>query len=80
MIINIDAPLKQKEIRELLEQSDIASYTFVGHPNNRMTCIQFDVDDSSYEGDIVGKTKALIKSTEFGKTIVFRVLEDGKNW
>ena len=80
MIINIDAPLKQKEITELLEQSDIASFKYVGHPNNRMTCIQFEVDDSSFEGDIVSKTKALIKSTEFGKAIMFRVLEDGKNW
>ncbi len=77
MIINIDAPLKQKEIMEALEASDVATYKYLGHPNNRPTTIQYEVDG---EGDLVAKTKAVIKGQPFGKTIVFRVVEDGKNW
>ena len=47
MKINIDAPIKQKEIMACLEALDSPKYTYLGHPKNMITQIQFEV--SNYE-------------------------------
>ena len=80
MKINIDAPIKQDEIRTLLENQDSPKYTYLGHPNNMPTQIQFDVENYDESMDIVTYTKRLIQSQEYGKSIALRVLEDGKFW
>lgn len=77
MIINIDAPIKQKEIVELLEGKGIK---YLGHPNNRITTIQFSVTEDVIQNNVVNEIKKIIKETEFGKNIALRVLEEGKNW
>ena len=80
MKINVDAPVKQKEIIEALEASESVKYTCLGHPKNRMTQVQFEAENYEEGTDVVAYTKAYLKSQPFGKTIVFRVLEDGKDW
>lgn len=80
MKINIDAPMKQKEITALLEASESPKYTYIGHPNGRVTTIQFETDETQFSGDPVTAAKAMIKAAPFGKSIALRVLEDGKNW
>ena len=80
MKINIDAPIKQKEIMACLEALDSPKYTYLGHPKNMITQIQFEVSNYEEGKDIVAFTKGFLKSQPFGKAIVFRVLEDGKNW
>ena len=76
MKINIDAPIKQNEIIACLEANDEVKYTYVGHPNNMRTQIQFEVADN---GNIVAYTKSYIKA-KLGTMLAFRVLEEGKNW
>lgn len=79
MKINVDAPVKREEIRKVLENSTDVKYTYVG-TGMTMTQLQFEVDESTVPGgNVVAFTKAKIKS-EMGGLVVFRVLEDGKNW
>ena len=80
MKINVDAPVKQKEILECLTKCEKPHYEYLGHPKNMMTQIQFEVSEYDEGTDIVAFTKGYIKSQPFGKAVVFRVLEDGKNW
>ena len=80
MKINVDTPMKQQEITELLEAQEKPTYKFVGHPKNMRTQLQFEVDNVPEGTDAVAYTKALIKAQPYGKSIVFRVLEDGKFW
>lgn len=79
MKINIDAPMKQKDIMDLLAASTNPKYEYLGHPKNMMTQIQFEVTSEDIK-DLVAYTKNLIKSQEFGRSIALRVLEDGKFW
>lgn len=79
MKINIDAPMKQKEIMDVLKASTNPKYEYLGHPNGMFTSIQYEVTSDDVQ-DLVSYTKNLIKSQEFGKAIALRVLEDGKNW
>lgn len=76
MIINIDAPVKQDQIVKCLEENTEVKYEYKGHPNGMRTQVQFEVEDG--EGR-VAYTKAYIKQ-KLGNMVVFRVLEDGKNW
>lgn len=80
MKINVDTPLKQQEITELLEAQTTPIYKCLGHPNNMRTQLQFEVSEIPDGVDAVAYTKNLIKSQDYGKSIFFRVLEDGKNW
>ncbi len=80
MKINVDSPLKQQEIIDLLEAQEAPSYKYLGHPKNMRTQLQFEVDQIPEGKDIAAYTKALIKAQPYGKSIVFRVLEDGKYW
>lgn len=76
MLINVDAPIKQKEILEALQNNTEKQYKYLGHPNNMPTQLQFEV-----EGDesLIPYTKAYIKKA-VGSMVAFRVLENGKNW
>ena len=80
MKINIDLPIKQQEVIDLLEGQEAPTYKFAGHPKNMRTQMQFEVDNIPEGVDPVAYTKNLIKSQPYGKTIFFRVLEDGKAW
>ena len=80
MKINVDTPMKQQEITELLEAQEKPTYKCVGHPKNMRTQLQFEVDNVPEGTDVVAYTKGLIKAQPYGKSIVFRVLEDGKFW
>lgn len=75
MIINIDAPVKQNEIIACLEANEEVKYKYLGKGSMR-TQIQFEVEDKD---NITAYTKAYIKS-KLGNMVVFRVLEEGKNW
>lgn len=76
MKINIDAPIKQNDIIACLEANSEVKYTYVGHPNNMRSQLQFEVADND---NIVAYTKGYIKS-KLGNMLAFRVLEEGKNW
>lgn len=76
MKLNIDAPVKQDDIIKCLEENEEVKFTYLGHPNNMRTQIQFEVED---DPNRVAYTKAYIKS-KLGNMVVFRVLEEGKNW
>ena len=80
MKINVDSPIKQQEITELLEAQEAPTFKSLGHPKNMRTQIQFEVENVPEGMDVVSFTKNLIKSQPYGKSIVFRVLEDGKFW
>lgn len=78
MKINIDAPIKQQEIMDILGADP--RYTYLGHPQNKRQTLQYEVNPDDFPGDPVAITKATIKATPFGKSIALRVLEDGKSW
>ncbi|MBR2685684.1 MAG: hypothetical protein IKE59_06515 [Erysipelotrichaceae bacterium] len=78
MKINVDAPVKQAEITELLESQTTPTYKCLGHTSFLKTQITFEVDNIPEGMDVVLYTKMLIKKTEYGKSIAFRVLEFGK--
>ena len=80
MKINVDSPMKQQEIIDLLEAQEKPVYKYLGHPNNMRTQMQFEVEEIEEGSDVVALTKGLIKSQPYGKSIFFRVLEDGKAW
>ena len=80
MKINVDSPMKQQEIIDLLEAQEKPVYKYLGHPNNMRTQMQFEVEEIEEGSDVVAFTKGLIKSQSYGKSIFFRVLEDGKAW
>lgn len=80
MKINVDAPLKQEDIKQLLEGQAEPKYTYLGHPNNMPTQIQFEVENIPEGMDVIAYTKRLIQSQEYGKSIALRVLEEGKLW
>ena len=80
MKLNVDSPIKQQEIIDLLEAQEKPTYKYLGHPNNMRTQLQFEVDNIDEGSDVAAYTKNLIKSQPYGKSIVFRVLEDGKMW
>lgn len=77
MIINIDAPIKQENIKNYLESLEDIKYKYIG--TIRRTTLQFEVDEKAFAGDPIAITKSKIKAG-LGNMIVFRVLEDGKNW
>lgn len=80
MKINIDCPLKQDEIINLLLEQQKPTYKLLGHPNNMVSQVQFEVDDIPEGVNVVEYTKRLIKSQPYGNSIALRVLEDGKFW
>ena len=80
MKINVDSPIKQQEIIDLLEAQETPTYKYLGHPKNMRTQMQFEVENVPEGTDAAAYTKGLIKSQPYGKSIVFRVLEDGKLW
>ena len=80
MKINVDTPLKQQEIIDLLEAQENPVYKYLGHPNNMRTQLQFEVEEIKEGCDVVALTKGLIKAQPYGKSIFFRVVEDGKAW
>ena len=77
MIINIDAPVKQENIKNYLESLEDIKYKYIG--TVRRTTLQFEIDEKEFAGDPIAITKGKIKAG-LGNMIVFRVLEDGKNW
>lgn len=79
MKINIDAPIKQNEIVETLKNCPALEFTYLGHPNNMRNQVQFEADETKVGGNLIAWTKAYIKK-QMGNMVVFRVLEDGKNW
>ena len=80
MIINVDTPLKQQEIIELLEAQEKPVYKFLGHSKTLKTQLQFEVSEAAEGMDIPAYTKKLIKSQPYGAQIYFRVVEEGKYW
>ena len=79
MKINIDVPVKRDQIKQVLEESTDVKYTYLGQ-GATMTQLQFEVDETTVPGgNPVAFTKAKIKGA-MGSMVVFRVLEDGKNW
>jgi hypothetical protein len=80
MKINVDSPMKQQEITELLKSQESPKYKNLGHPNNMATQIQFEVEEVPEGMDVIAYTKKLIKSQPYGSSIFFRVVEDGKFW
>lgn len=80
MKVNVDSPMKQQEIIDLLQAQEKPVYRYLGHPNNMRTQLQFEVEQIEEGCDPVAFAKSLIKSQPYGKSIFFRVLEDGKAW
>ncbi len=80
MLVNVNAPVKQKEIIKFLESQENTAFKYCGHPNQLVTSIQFEVDDEKAGGYPVAYTKQLIKSAPFGKMLAFQVVEAGKAW
>lgn len=80
MKVNVDSPIKQQEIIDLLEAQEQPVYHFLGRNKTLRTQLQFEVENVPEGTDISAYTKNLIKSQPYGKSIVFRVLEEGKNW
>lgn len=78
MKINVDSGNKQEEIIKLLEGNERPAYKYLGHPNNFRGSIQFEVTNYEDNDDVVKISKDLIKNTQFGRLIAFRVVEDGK--
>ena len=79
MRIIVDSFLKQKEIISLLESQQSPVYKFAGTVKNFKAQMIFETEAG--EGvNVVAYTKNLIKAQPFGKAIVFRVIEEGKNW
>ncbi|MBQ1826514.1 MAG: hypothetical protein II126_00955 [Erysipelotrichaceae bacterium] len=80
MRIVVDSILKQNEIIELLQSQSSPAFSYQGHQNNMRSQLIFEVSNAEEGTDIVSKVKGLIKSQDYGKTIYFRVTEEGKNW
>ena len=77
MIINVSSPIKKEEVKALLEANESPKYVYL--KNKTPMEMQFEVTvPEEQEIDIVQYTKRLIKSTEWGMLLNFRVLEDGK--
>ncbi|MBQ2657653.1 MAG: hypothetical protein IJF87_03660 [Erysipelotrichaceae bacterium] len=79
MIINVDTPLKQQEIIELLEAQEKPVYKYLGQGKLK-TQLQFEVSEAAEGMDVPAYTKKLIKSQPYGGQIYFRVVEEGKYW
>lgn len=79
MIINVDTPLKQQEIIELLEAQEKPVYKYIG-TGKLKTQLQFEVSEAAEGMDVPAYTKKLIKSQPYGSQIYFRVVEEGKYW
>ena len=80
MKINVDSPIKQKDIIETLESQKQPVYHFLGQNKFLKTQIQFEVEDIPEGMDVAAYTKRLIKSQPYGSALALRVLEEGKYW
>lgn len=80
MKLNVDSPIKQQEIIDLLQAQEEPVYHFTGRNKVLRSQLQFEVENIPDGMDVAAYTKNLIKSQPYGKSIVFRVLEEGKNW
>ncbi len=80
MKIIVDSFLRQPDIISLLESQQSPVYRHEGHVKNFKGQMIFDVSEVAEGVNVVAYTKGLIKSQPYGKAIVFRVIEEGKNW
>lgn len=76
MIINISCPIKRDEVKELLLSSENPKFTFVKMKTPME--MQFEVTYQENEGDAIADTKRIIKSTDWGRVLNLRILEEGK--
>lgn len=76
MIINISCPIKRDEVKELLLSSENPKFTFVKMKTPME--MQFEVTYQENEGDAVADAKRIIKSTDWGRVLNLRILEEGK--
>lgn len=75
MKIIVESALYQNEIIQLLNQTNKIKLEFKKKASNNPLRLEFElIDACGY--DAVSITKALIKETQFGKALYFRVLED----
>lgn len=79
MIINVSSPLRREEVKQLLLASENPKYTYI--KNKTPMEMQFEVVyPEGQEGDPISATKRIIKSTEWGKVLNIRVIEEGKKY
>ena len=80
MRIIVDSFLRQPDIISLLEAQQSPAYKYAGTVKNFKAQMIFDVSEVAEGVNVVAYTKGLIKAQPYGKAIVFRVIEEGKNW
>lgn len=79
MIINISSPIKKEEIKKLLQENTQLKYVYL--KDKPPMDMQFEVTvPEGQQIDVIQYTKRLIKSTEWGGILNFRILEDGKKF
>ena len=74
-LINIACPLKQDEIRKVLESQTSPVYRYVQRLAPVETQFEVECDDTI---DVIRNTKKMIRSLPDGKVLFFRVLYDGQ--
>lgn len=79
MKINVEGvmPTLQKNVIEVVEEIDSPKFTYVPNGSFVRTTLVFETDSDDEQGccDLIKKT---IKASEIGRTISFRVIQNGK--
>ena len=79
MIINISCPLKREEVKQLLLANEDPKFTYIR--NKTPMEMQFEVTYADgNDANACNDAKRIIKSTEWGKVLNLRILEDGKKY
>ncbi len=75
-MINVAAPLLQKEIKEKLLSSKTPVYRYIR--NLSRIEMQFEADSDESPEKVIRMTKKLIRTIKYGNIIMYRVLVDGQ--
>ncbi|MBR4471870.1 MAG: hypothetical protein IKS54_11225 [Erysipelotrichaceae bacterium] len=74
MRLNVDLPIKQQDIIDLLEAQEEPIYHFIGRNKNLRSQLQFEVEKVPEDiENLATYTKKLIKAQPYGGSIAFRV-------
>ena len=79
MIINIDMPLLQDKVMEVLENDEM-EYKYLGKRKGSNLCLQYEVDEAKFPMDPVLYTRKLVRKVPLIKSVFYRILEDGKQF